>query len=163
MASGSIIMKVILLENIKSLGNKYDVKEIKEGYARNFLFPRKLAKIATETAIKELELQKIKQEQQEQKLKLKAEKLAKDLSGREFKFEIKTGKKDEIFGSITKDKIKKALAENGIKAEVLLDKPLKTLGEHQVEINLHPLPIYRCGGLGKGVKSEIKVVLHSQP
>lgn len=144
-------MKIILLQDIKGLGKKYDVKQVKDGYARNFLLPRKLAKIATAQAIKELERQKIKLEQQEREIKAKLEKLAADLKNQEFKFNIKTGKKGEIFGSLSKENIKESLIEKGIKAEVLLDKSLKTLGEHQVSINLD-----------MGVETKIKVVLEPE-
>ncbi len=146
-------MKVILLEDIKNLGKKLDVKNVSDGYVRNFLLPKKLVKIATKEAIKGLESQKAKLEQQEQELKSKTEKLAKDLNNQEFKFKVKIGKKEEVFGSIGKEDIKKALIdEKGIDAKVLLEKPLKTLGEYQVEINL-----------GKGVKTKINIILHSQP
>ncbi len=137
-------MKVILLENIKGLGNKYDIKNVSDGYARNFLISRKLAKAASETAIKELESQKAEYERQEQEIKAKAEKSAEDLSGLKFDFKVKTGKKGEVFGSVSAEDIKKSLIEKGIEAEILLDKPLKSLGEHQVEINF-----------GKGVKTTI--------
>ncbi|MEK7555502.1 MAG: 50S ribosomal protein L9 [Patescibacteria group bacterium] len=144
-------MKIILLQDIKTLGNKYDIKNVSDGYARNFLIPRNLAKIATSQAIKELEIQKTKFEQKEKEIKAKLERSAKGLEGREFKFEVKTGKKGEIFGSINKEDIKKSLTEKGIESEILLERSLKTLGEHQVEIDL-----------GSGVKTKIKVILHSQ-
>ena len=144
-------MKVILLQNIKGIGKKYDIKEVKDGYAKNFLFPRKLAKIATEQSIKELAVKKEAYEKEEQEIKNKLEILAKDLAGREFNFTVKTGKKGEIFGSINKDDIKDKLMSAGDKSlladvEINLERPIKTLGEHQVEINL-----------GRGVKTNIKI------
>ncbi len=129
-------MKIILLENVKNLGNKYDVKEIKNGYARNFLIPRKLAKIASKNAIKELEFQKAKQQLQEKEFKTTSEELVERLKNKKFEFNLKIGEKKEVFGSVNKEEIKKSLAEKGIEAEVLLDKPLKILGEHQIKINL---------------------------
>lgn len=145
-----MVMKLILLQDIKGLGKKFDVKDVKDGYARNFLLPQKLAKIATEAAIKELESQKNKQEQEEKEIKTKLEELAKNLEGKEFKFELKTGKKREVFGSLSEADIKKVLSEKGIEAEILLEKPIKIIGEHQIKIDL-----------GKGVKTTIKVIIES--
>ncbi len=141
-------MKVILLENIKALGNKYDVKNVKDGYARNFLFPKGLAKIAANIEIKELEAQKAAQQKKEQEAKKQLESLAKELAGREFCFTIKTGEKDEVFGSVTKEDIKKSVSASvsNDNIEVNLEKPIKKLGEHQVEINL-----------GGGIKTNIKI------
>jgi large subunit ribosomal protein L9 len=160
-------MKVILLETIKGLGKKYDVKIVKDGYARNFLLPRGLAKIAAEKTIKELEAKKIIWEKEEQATREKLEILAKDLNNKEFKFALKTGKpsnvqrdaslgkkKEVIFGSISKNEIKKAVlasisrfpvSEDDI--EIKFEHPIKTLGEHSVEIDF-----------GKGVKTRIKVI-----
>jgi len=148
-------MKIILLQDIKGLGRKFDIKQAKDGYARNFLLPRGLAKIATEQVIKELETQKAAWQKEEHETKNKLETLAKELSGQEFKFMVKIGKKGEVFGSINKADIKKAIAtlisSNNI--EINLEKPIKKLGEHQVEINL-----------GKEVKTLIKVIIEqSQP
>ncbi|MEE8131846.1 MAG: 50S ribosomal protein L9 [Candidatus Paceibacterota bacterium] len=145
-------MQVILLQDIETLGKKFDIKQVKDGYARNFLIPRKLVKVADSAAIKQLEAQKAKIEQQEQEFKAKAEKLAKDLKDQKFDFYVKTGKKKEVFGSINKEDIKKSLAEKGIEAEILLDKPFKALGEYKVEIDL-----------GRGIKTKIDITLHSQP
>lgn len=144
-------MKIILLQDIKGFGKKYDIKEAKDGYARNFLIPQKLAKIATNQAVKELGVQKAEWERKEKEIKAELEKTAKELEGREFKFEVKTGKKGEVFGSVGSEDIKKSLIEKGIKAEILLERPLKTLGEHQVEIDL-----------GGGIKTKIKIISHSQ-
>jgi len=147
-------MKVILLQNIKGLGNKFDVKQVKDGYGHNFLLPKKLVKIATAKTIKELEAQKAAWQKQEEETKNKLEVLTKELSEKEFQFTLKTGEKGEVFGSITKDDIQKAilalisnfqfLISNNV--EVNLERPIKTLGPHQVGINL-----------GKGVKAEIKI------
>jgi len=151
-------VKIVLLQNIKGLGNKYDIKNVADGYARNFLIPKGLAKIATEKTIKEIEIQKAAWQKQEQEIKNKLEILAKDLANREFKFALKTGKKGEVYGSVTKDDIKTRIytdvntdlhgyLEN---IEVSLEKPIKTLGEHQVEIDL-----------SRGVKTKIKLIIES--
>ena len=137
-------MKVILLEDIKNLGKKYDVKEIKDGYARNFLIPKGLVKIATDKSIKELEAQKAGREKEEQEAKIELEKIAKNLENQEFEFTVKTGEKGEVFGSVGKDDIKTRIGIKDIK--VNLERPIKTLGEHRVEIDL-----------GKGIKAKIKL------
>lgn len=150
-------MKVILLQDIKDLGKKFDVKTVKDGYARNFLLPRGLVKIATDKTIKELEIQKAAWQKQEIETKNNLEVFAKKLSEQEFKFTLKTGEKGEVFGSISKNDIKTRIytdlntdlhgyVENDF--EISLDKPIKTLGLSQVEINL-----------GKGVKTLIKVII----
>ena len=149
-------MKVILLQTIKGLGNKFDVKQVKDGYGRNFLLPRRLAKIATEQVIKELEAKKTAWEKEEQEIKNRLGTLAKELSGQEFKFTLKTGKKGEIFGSVGKNDIKTLIAANiGTNfheylkdIEIDLDKPIKKLGEHQVEIDL-----------GKEMKALIRIII----
>lgn len=151
-------MRIILLQDIKGLGGKFDVKEVKDGYARNFLIPRALAKIATEKTIKELEAQKFAWSKEEQEIKNKLETLAKDLAGQEFKFALKTGKKGEVFGSVSKEDIKTLMATNintkyheylkDIK--INLERPIKTLGEHQAEIDL-----------SREVKTKIKVIIES--
>ncbi|MEK7553481.1 MAG: 50S ribosomal protein L9 [Patescibacteria group bacterium] len=148
-------MKVIILQDIKGIGKKFDVKEIKDGYAKNFLIPRGLAKIATNAAVKELETKKSALEKKEKELKIKLESLVKNLAHREFVFSLNTGKKGEVFGSITKDDIKTRIdadtnadlreyIENNL--EIKLEKPIKTIGEHQVEINL-----------GRGVKTTLNI------
>jgi len=150
-------VKVILLQDIKDLGKKFDVKTVKDGYARNFLLPRGLVKIATDKTIKELEIQKAAWQKQEIETKNNLEVFAKKLSEQEFKFTLKTGEKGEVFGSISKNDIKTRIytdlntdlhgyVENDF--EISLDKPIKTLGLSQVEINL-----------GKGVKTLIKVII----
>lgn len=153
-------MKIIILQDIKGIGKKFDIKDIKDGFARNFLIPKGLVKIATDKSIKELEIQKAAREKEEQEIKVKLETLAENLSGREFQFTIKTGKKGEVFGSINKDDIKtriyadltrlpaadRDLREHLKDIEINLEKPIKILGEHWVEINL-----------GRGIKAKIKL------
>lgn len=147
-------MKIIILQDIKGLGKKYDIKQVNDGYARNFLIARKLAKIATDKSIKELEAQKAIFEKEEKEIKIKLEILAKDLSEKEFQFTVKTGEKGEVFGSVNKDDIKTLITAN-INAnyreylkdiKVNLERPIKILGEHQVKIDL-----------GKEIKTKIKL------
>jgi len=138
-------MKVIFLQDVKNVGKKFDVKNVSDGYARNFLFPQGLAKIATEETVKNLEAQKAATVKEEEKVKNELIALSKVLENKEFEFKVKTGEKGEVFGSVTKNDIEKSIsAPEDI--EVLLDKPIKKLGEHRVEVNL-----------GKGIKANLKI------
>ena len=137
-------MKIILLQDIKGLGKKLDVKNVSNGYAMNFLIPKGLVKIATDLAVKKLETQKACQEKEEKETKIELEKIAKNLENQEFEFTVKTGEKGEVFGSVGKDDIKALIGIKDIK--VNLERPIKTLGEHQMEIDL-----------GKGIKTKIKL------
>jgi len=144
-------MKVILLEDIRGLGKRNDVKEVSGGYARNFLLPKKLAEVATGAALKRMAELKSKMDAEHEKLvtKLKAE--AEKIKNEKLFFKVKTGEKGEVFGSVTARDIERELAERGIpETEAELKKPLKVLGEHTVEVNL-----------GEGVKVEVSVLLES--
>ena len=144
-------MKVILLKDIEKLGKKYDVKEVADGYARNFLIRRGLAKPATEKLIKWAEEQRklaIKKAQEQLK---EVQKLASKLDGQEVEFVVKVGKQGELFESINQIKIAKKLKEMGFdikKTQVELEKPIKELGEFPVKINLD-----------QGLEAEIRVVI----
>lgn len=143
-------MKVILLADVKGLGKKFDVKTVKDGYARNFLIPKRLAKLADKKSLEELEFKKAIWEKEDRELRAKLEGIARFLALRTFRFVLKTGPKDAVFGSVTKDEVKKAVLA-AIPADyqdiaVELERPIKTLGEHLVEIDL-----------GKGVKTRIKI------
>ncbi len=144
-------MKVILLKDIEKLGKKYDVKEVADGYARNFLIRRGLAKPATEKLIKWAEEQRklaIKKAQEQLK---EVQKLASKLDGQEVEFVVKVGKQGKLFESINQIKIAKKLKEMGFdikKTQVELEKPIKELGEFPVKINLD-----------QGLEAEIRVVI----
>lgn len=147
-------MKIILLKDVKELGKKYEVKEVKDGYARNFLLPRNLAIVASKENLKKLEEWKKKEEEQQKKLIKELNDLAQKISQTILTFNLKVGESGEIFGSITKVEIEEKLKEVlAIKTsvEVELEKPLKTLGENTVIVNL-----------GKGVKSTLKIVIELQ-
>ena len=144
-------MKVILLKDIEKLGKKYDVKEVADGYARNFLIILLIAKPATEKLIKWAEEQRklaIKKAQEQLK---EVQKLASKLDGQEVEFVVKVGKQGKLFESINQIKIAKKLKEMGFdikKTQVELEKPIKELGEFPVKINLD-----------QGLEAEIRVVI----
>ena len=132
-------MKVILKEEIKNLGKKGDVVEVKNGYGRNYLLKRGLAFLATKKAIldlkkkKEIEIKKIEKETK------KTEELAKKLQKEILEFKLKTNPKGEPFGSVTKTKILKELSKRNYhlkKFQIQLEKPLKEFKEYLVKIKL---------------------------
>ncbi len=130
-------MKVILLQDVEKLGKKFEVKEVKEGYARNFLIPNKLAKPATKESLKWLEIQKeIEEKKAEQELK-KFQELATKIDGTELVIPVKVGEENQLFEKITAQKISDKLKETGInieKEQIQLEEPIKELGEFPIKI-----------------------------
>ncbi len=132
-------MKVILLQDVEGLGKKYEIKDAKDGFARNFLLPKKLVKPATKQALKWLDDQKeIIEKEAEEDLK-KAQELASKLDGIEINIEVKVGEEGQLFESITSLKIAEKLKETGFevkKSQIKLLQPIKELGEFPVKIDL---------------------------
>jgi large subunit ribosomal protein L9 len=148
-------MKVILLEDIKKIGKRFEVKEVSDGYARNFLFPNGLADVATPASLKELEKKKIKMQGEDRELTRRFEEISRLLKERDLEFPVKIGVHGEVFGSVTKEMILKGMRDAGLirteRVEIKLERPLKKLGEHKVEVHLK-----------KGIKAELKVKLLAQ-
>ncbi|MGL5559881.1 MAG: 50S ribosomal protein L9 [Paraclostridium dentum] len=134
-------MKVILLKDIKGTGKKGDVKEVSDGYARNFLFPKKLAVQAGNTELKELKEKKTSQQIKEQKEYEAAVELGKKMEEMNITMYSKAGDGGRLFGSITsKDIAAQIKKEHGIdvdKRKVILDEPIRVLGSRFVEIKIH--------------------------
>ncbi|WP_353893264.1 50S ribosomal protein L9 [Proteinivorax hydrogeniformans] len=134
-------MKVILLKDDKKLGKKGEVKEVSEGYARNFLIPRGLVKEANQSNLKDLkEKQKIKEKKAEKEFN-KAQQTAKKIENLKVEIAVKAGEGGRLFGSVTTKDIGNELSKKGIKIDkrkVELKDPIKSLGSYQVEIKLHP-------------------------
>lgn len=132
-------MKVILLQDVDNLGKKYDVKEVKSGYARNFLLPKKMVKTATKQALKWLSDQKeIIEEKAEEDLK-KVQETASNIDGIELTIPVKIGEEGQLFESINQQKIADKFKEMGFeikKHQILLKSPIKELGEFPIKINL---------------------------
>ena len=127
-------MKVLFLENVKKIGRKSEIKEVNDGYARNFLIPQKLATPATNEVIAKKADENAHSKAQVEHLKKTKTNLEKEI----FNFKVRTGKDGSIFSSVAKEDIaKELLVKKNIKVErVLLDRPIKSLGEYAVEINL---------------------------
>ena len=131
-------MKVILLQNVKNLGKAGDIKEVAEGYGRNFLLARKLAEIASESGVKKIETLKKAQLEKDQIDLKKTQELAEQLEGKAVTI-ITKAKDEKLFGSIhAKDIAKELKKENIIVSEksIILQEPIKELGEYEIKIEL---------------------------
>ena len=130
-------MRVILLKDIENIGKQYEIKEVKDGYARNFLVPKGLAKLATKKAIEWAELQKgLLQKQDEEGLK-KIQELVSNVDGTEVMISVKIGEEGQLFEKITIQKIIEKLKELGFdikKGQIELEEPIKELGEFPLKI-----------------------------
>ena len=138
-------MKVILLQDIEKLGKKYEVKEVKNGYARNFLIPQGLAKIATDKALEWLKIQKEAGEKKAEQALKTIQEIASTLDGQEVIISVKVGEDGQLFESISVQKIFDKLKKMGFnvkKKQIDLAEPIKELGEFPVKIkfdhNLEP-------------------------
>jgi large subunit ribosomal protein L9 len=134
-------MKVILLENIPSLGKAGDLVKVSDGYGRNYLIPQKKAVLATEKSLKVIEHQKRLIQQRMEKVKKDAEKLGQQIENLSCTFAKTVGESGKLFGSVTSMDIENFLKENGIKVDrkkIALDEPIKNLGVSNVPIKLHP-------------------------
>lgn len=134
-------MQIILLEKIGKLGNLGDVVKVKDGYARNYLIPTKLARRATEAAIKEFEARRADLEKAAAAKLAAAQALGEQLSGKTVRIAQKAGVDGRLFGSVTNADIAEALTKMGLavqKAQVRQPNgPLKTVGEHSVSVVPH--------------------------
>lgn len=134
-------MLVILKENVENLGRIGDVVKVTDGYARNFLIPRKMVVPANENNIAAIEHQKKMLDKKRKAEKLSAEELAKKISGFTCNISRKVGEKDKLFGSVSTNDIADALKAGGIEIEkrsIHIKEPIKALGVHTVEIKLLP-------------------------
>ena len=143
-------MKVVLLQNVKSLGDRGDIKEVSDGYARNFLFPKNLAKVATEKAILEIEKIKMKEIMMEEKDLIKTEKLAGKLEGEGFVIKAKTNTQGKLYGGIGPIEIAEVLNKKRFKVtkEQIKINPIKEIGDHDVIVNLN-----------HGLEARIRVII----
>ncbi|MBI5049831.1 MAG: 50S ribosomal protein L9 [Nitrospirae bacterium] len=134
-------MKVILMENVKNLGDIGSVVNVANGYARNYLIPKNLAAEASTKNIKKLEHEKKIILERAKKVKSAAEKLASNVAGTTVIIEAQAGEEDKLFGSITSMDIAEALAKQGMeidKRKIIIDEPIKRLGTYAVSVKLYP-------------------------
>ncbi len=133
-------MKVILTEDVSSLGSAGDIVSVKGGYARNFLLPQKKAMAADSRNIKEVEHAKFLADHKLQKIRKEAEGLAERLRNVALTIVQKVGEDDKLFGSVTSMDVEHALNAEGFEIDrkmIHLDKPLKSLGEYIIPVKLY--------------------------
>ena len=144
-------MKVILLQDVKKQGKKDDIINVSDGYANNFLIKNGLAVPYTEKSKSVLDKQIQKRNDDEDKLVASLNEIKKKLENKELRFKVKTGKEDQVFGTVSTKQISEELKKLGFdidKKKIKTSTNLDVLGTHIVEIELH-----------KKVKFEIKVIL----
>ncbi|MEI7904507.1 MAG: 50S ribosomal protein L9 [Candidatus Firestonebacteria bacterium] len=147
-------MKVILREDIKNIGKCGDVKNVADGYARNFLLKKNLVLEATPANLEKIEAEKKKYAAKMAKVKVEFEALAVKISALEVSFTRKVGEEGKMFGSVTSEEIAEAVKAKGFevdKRKVELVEPIKTLGSHEVTIKLH-----------HEVSAKVKVIVEKQ-
>ncbi|MDY4079661.1 MAG: 50S ribosomal protein L9 [Clostridium sp.] len=134
-------MKVILLQDVKKIGKKGDVINTSDGYARNYLFPRKLAEEATDANLHILNNKKENERKQKLAELETAQKLAKELKGKELKLTVKTGENNKLFGAITSkdvaELIKSQYKVEVEKKKIVMD-TIKLAGTYDIEVKLYP-------------------------
>ena len=148
-------MKVILLQDVKSLGKKGEIVNVNDGYARNFILPKKLGAEATGKNLNDLKLQKQNEEKMAQENLEAARKLAAHLAEGEVELSIKVGEGGRTFGSVSSKEIAAAVKDQMSldvdKKKIQLKEAIKSLGTHIVSVKLHP-----------EVTAELKVVVKEE-
>lgn len=133
-------MKVILLKDVKKVGKADELKEVSDGYARNFLIPRGLAMAASPANLKAYEKEMQKRADQEAELKKQAEQTAKELEGVTLEFQLSQGAGGHVFGTISSKQIAVALAQKGFpveKRKIMMTDPVDSQGTTKVKIDLY--------------------------
>ncbi|MDE0034405.1 MAG: 50S ribosomal protein L9 [Deltaproteobacteria bacterium] len=134
-------MEVVLKEDIENLGHMGDVVKVKDGYARNYLLPRGLVVLANNKNLKALEHEQRMISQRRERLTKEAQGISDKLAGVSLEFTAKVGEEGRLFGSVTTMDIEKALKEQGFEVErrrIVLDAPIKNVGDYEVPIRLRP-------------------------
>jgi large subunit ribosomal protein L9 len=133
-------MKVVFLQDVPSVASAGTVKEVASGYARNFLFPKKLAALATASELKKLDSQREADARRQATLEQEAEALAQVLNGLDIALKVRAGTKGRIYGSVTNaaisKEIKRISGQDVDKHSIEIEEPIRELGSHQVSIRL---------------------------
>jgi large subunit ribosomal protein L9 len=133
-------MKIILREDVRDLGHSGDMVTVKDGYARNYLLPKKLAVVASNKNVRQLEHEKAVIEARSAKLRASAEEEAKKINSVQVTIARKVGEQDKLYGSVTALDIAEAMAAKGVeidRRDLSLPEPIKSLGSYEVELRLH--------------------------
>lgn len=135
-------MKVILLQDVKSLGKKGEIVDVSDGYAKNFIFPKKFGVEANTKNMNDLKLKKANDEKMAAKLLAEAQEFAKIIETKEVIVKLKTGEGGKTFGSISSKEIaEEAKAQHDLdidKKKIMLAEQIKNLGSYDVTVKLHP-------------------------
>ncbi len=134
-------MEVIFIKDLRGQGKKSEIKNVKDGYAQNYLIKNGYAVAKTKENLLKLEQEKTKKAKEDAFNKKQAEELKEKLSKEVLEFKVKTGEGDKVFGSISVKQIKDSLTKSGYKIEksqIDLTTPISSLGFHNVVINLYP-------------------------
>ena len=134
-------MEIVLLEDVKALGKKGEIVKVNEGYARNFILPKKLGAEANSKNLNDLKLKKANQEKIAAKQLAEAKELGEKLEKASITLSIKAGDNGKAFGSVSGKEISKAIQDQLNleidKKKLVLPEPLKTFGTHEVPVKLH--------------------------
>jgi large subunit ribosomal protein L9 len=133
-------MEVILRDHVENVGKRGEVVKVADGFARNFLLPRKLALVATPGNLKQVERERVKLDAKELEEKTAAEAVASRMSGIEVVISRKVGETEALYGSVTSSDIAESLAKKGFEIDrrkIGLREPIKKLGEQTVPVKLH--------------------------
>ncbi len=131
--------KVILKEDVSGLGHAGEVKQVKDGYARNYLLPRRLALVASDHALKQVELQTRLREARKDQEHKRAQELAEKLKGVSLTLAVEVNEEDKLYGSLIEYDIVQALAAEGVevdKKRIVLENPIRDLGIYDIPIKL---------------------------
>lgn len=148
-------MKVIFLKDVLGIAQRDDVREVAEGYARNFLFPRNLAERADSANLKNLEQRKVRHEREREAELKDAQELAQKIEGLEIRIQAKASEEGTLFGAVSPSMIISQLSKLGYpqikKGSVVLSEPIKRVGEYQATI-----------ALDHGIEATVKIVVEEE-
>ena len=132
-------MEVIFIKDLKNQGKKGEIKEVKDGYAKNFLIKNGYAVVKNEENLKELKRNQSNEKKQDDENRKQALILKSQLENELYKFKFKTGVSDKVFGSVSVKQIKEKIDEKYKinKNQIMLENPITSLGFHKVKINLY--------------------------
>lgn len=134
-------MKVILKNDVKGLGREGDLKEVKDGYARNFLLPTGKAVVADKGAVANWERHKDQREERDRAVRADAEATAEKLRELKLEMPVKAGERGRLFGAVTSHQVAAAIAREGIEIDrhaLHLREPIKALGDYKIDVKLMP-------------------------
>jgi len=131
-------MKIILQKDVDDLGKEGEIKEVSDGFARNYLIPEGLAKRATEQKVKQVKKKRKKQEEKKQEELEKLQEKVSKLDGQEIEVQVKVGEEGQLYESVTAGKIQNALKEEELKVkrkQIELEEPIEELGEFMIDLS----------------------------